>query len=102
VSGSFLLLLMGMYSTFIGAVNDLNLPILAVAGLGVAVGILAVARVMTFCLARFPKVSYAAIFGLVFGSLVALWPGLNPDLAGFLSLLFIPLGALAGYFLGDR
>jgi putative membrane protein len=102
VSGSFLLLLMGMYSTFITAVNDMNLPVLFVACLGVAAGILVVARIMTFFLTKFPKGTYAVIFGLVLGSLVALWPGLSGDFWGILSLLFIPMGALAGYLLGDR
>nr|WP_319777148.1 DUF368 domain-containing protein [uncultured Sphaerochaeta sp.] len=102
VSGSFLLLLMGMYTTFIAAVNDLNFSILIIAGLGVAVGILGVARIMSFCLKRFPKVTYSVIFGLVFGSIVALWPGVAGGGAGILSLIFIPLGIAAGYFLGDR
>ncbi|MDC7219892.1 MAG: DUF368 domain-containing protein [Spirochaetales bacterium] len=102
VSGSFLLLLMGMYTTFIAAVNDMNLPMLACAGLGLAVGILLVARVMTFCLARFPKTTYAVIFGMVFGSVVTLWPGISLDLMGIISLIFIPLGIVAGYLLGDR
>ena len=102
VSGSFLLLLMGMYTTFIAAVNDMNLPVLAIAGLGMAAGILGVARIMSFCLKRFPHITYSVIFGLVFGSIVALWPGVTGGAAGILSLLFIPLGFAAGYFLGDR
>lgn len=102
VSGSFLLLLMGMYSTFIGAVNDMNLPLIFFICLGMAAGILVIARAMAWLLRTFPQATYAAIFGLIIGSLITLWPGFLSGLPGFISLLFIPLGAGAGYFLGDR
>ncbi|MDC7222792.1 MAG: DUF368 domain-containing protein [Spirochaetales bacterium] len=102
VSGSFLLLLMGMYSTLIAAINELNLPVLACIGLGLAAGVLLVARVMTFFLNRWPKTTYSVIFGLVFGSVVTLWPGFTLDGSGILSLIFIPLGLVGGYFLGER
>jgi putative membrane protein len=102
ISGSFLMLLLGVYSTFIGAVNNMNLPILLVASAGMAVGIILVARAMTFFLNRFPHMTYAVILGLVTGSVVTLWPGFSTELSGILGLLLIPAGAVAGYFLGDR
>jgi putative membrane protein len=102
VSGSFLLLLMGMYTTFIAAVNDLNLPFLAMIGLGLVVGVFGVAKFMSICFEKYPKMTYAVIFGLIFGSVVTLWPGLTLSVTGLLSFIFIPLGIFAGYFLGDR
>lgn len=102
VSGSFIMLLLGVYSTIINAVNNLNLPILAAMAAGVALGIFLVARVMSFLLERFPHMTYAIILGLVLGSLVILWPGLIVSWVGFASLLLIPVGALGGFLLGDR
>jgi putative membrane protein len=74
VSGSFVLLLIGMYSTFIRAARDLNLPVLAVLVPGFIVGIVLVSKVINLLLTRYHGVSYATILGLVLGSVVAIWP----------------------------
>lgn len=102
VSGSFLLLLLGMYSTVIASINDTNIPILAPFGLGMVIGIVGIAKIMSFLLARFHRGTYAAILGLICGSIIVLWPGVSLSLWGILSLLLIPVGAVSGYLLGDK
>lgn len=66
VSGSFLLLSVGMYETTISAVNDRNFGYLALFGLGAIIG-----------LASF--VTLVIITGLMVGSLRALWPWQSAD-----------------------
>lgn len=74
ISGSFVLVLLGMYSTLIFAVSDVNLPVLALAGAGAAFGLVLVVRVIEYLLRNFHRATYWAILGLVAGSVVGLWP----------------------------
>jgi putative membrane protein len=71
ISGSFLLILLGYYATFIEAAKGLNLPILAVAATGAAIGIMVISRGINFLLAKFHAPTYYAIIGLVGGSVLA-------------------------------
>lgn len=73
VSGSFVLLLIGMYSTFIDAASTLNVGVLAVLVPGFLVGIVAVSKLINLLLSRFHGVTYWAIIGLVLGSLPVIW-----------------------------
>ncbi len=73
VSGSFVLLLIGMYSTFIEAASALNVGVLAVLVPGFLVGIVAVSKLINFLLSRFHGVTYWAIIGLVLGSVPVIW-----------------------------
>lgn len=110
VSGSFVLLLIGMYSTFINAASTLNVGVLAVLAPGFIVGIVAVSKLINFLLARFHGVTYWAIIGLVLGSVPVIWAqgevgswtataGIGGVLAGFAALL---VGFLLAYFLGSE
>ena len=74
VSGSFVLLLLGLYEPFVAAVNGLQLDILAAAGAGMACGVLLFARVVTLLLRRFRRAVLATLTGLMAGSLLRLWP----------------------------
>jgi len=102
VSGSFLLLLMGMYTTFVGAVTSMNLPILITAAAGIGLGILVVARIIGFFTKRFHHGTYAVIFGLVCASALVLWPGMPSGWMIPLSVLTLGLGILGGLKLGDQ
>ena len=96
ISGSFILLLLGAYSTAIAALSDLNLPIIAVIGAGVGVGFIISSKVIHYLLSRIPTVMYAIIIGLIAGSVFVIFPGLPGDfLTGLMSLLTF----LAGLFL---
>lgn len=109
ISGSFVLLLIGMYSTFIRAVGDLNIPVLAVLLPGFAVGIVLVSKGIGFLLSRFHGVTYWAIIGLVLGSVVAIWPRgdggtwlLPAGFAGIASgVAAFVVGFVLAYYLGS-
>lgn len=76
VSGSFVLLLLGAYSTAIAALSNLNLPIIAVIGAGVIVGFIVSSRIIHYLLNTFPSLMYAVIIGLIAGSVFVIFPGL--------------------------
>ena len=74
VSGSFLLLALGMYEATLSAVNDRDLGFIALFGLGAMVGLGLFSRLLTWLLAEKSDLTMAALIGLMAGSLRALWP----------------------------
>ena len=74
-SGSFLLLVMGLYRTVVQAVSELNIPLIVPVALGTVIGLLAGAALVRWLLAKAPGETYGAVLGLVAGSLLVLYPG---------------------------
>ena len=67
ISGSFILLLLGVYSTAINALSTLNIPIAMAIGAGVIVGFIVSSKAIQYLLEHFTYVTYAAIIGLILG-----------------------------------
>ena len=74
VSGSFLLLTLGMYDPTIGAVNDRNFTYLIVFALGAILGLALFVSVLRWLLEHKTRITLVIITGLMIGSLRALWP----------------------------
>ena len=74
VSGSMLQLIIGSYSTYIAAVKDVNVLVLAIFLAGAILGIVAMARTIGFLFRKHYYLTQALIGGLVIGSIVVLWP----------------------------
>ncbi|OED31454.1 DUF368 domain-containing protein [Planococcus maritimus] len=87
ISGSFILLLIGVYSTAINALSTLNLPIVLTIGAGVMVGFVVSSKVISYLLEYFTYVTYAAIIGLILGSLFVVFPGFAADTATLVTSL---------------
>jgi putative membrane protein len=102
VSGSFVLVIIGMYTTFLQAVRTANVPVLVVLLAGAAVGIVLVSKVMSFLLTRYHRATYWAILGLVAGSLVSVWPGVTSLGAAVADIAAATVGAALALLLGGR
>lgn len=74
VSGSFILVVLGMYSEVLGAVNDRDLVLVAVFLLGCIVGLAAFSTVLSWSLEHHHDRVLASMIGLMLGSLRVLWP----------------------------
>ncbi|MGA9871540.1 MAG: DUF368 domain-containing protein [Rhodococcus sp. (in: high G+C Gram-positive bacteria)] len=74
VSGSFFLLVIGLYAPTLTAVDDRNLTYLAVFALGALVGLVSFVRVLERLLTNYHDLTMVAAAGLLLGSLRALWP----------------------------
>ena len=74
ISGSFLLLMLGMYDNVLGAVTDRNFLILAVFIAGCVIGLAAFSQVLHWGLVNHERTMLAALIGLMVGSLRVLWP----------------------------
>lgn len=87
ISGSFILLLLGVYTTAINALSTFNIPIALAIGAGVIVGFIVSSKVIRYLLESFTHVTYAAIIGLIFGSLFVVFPGFAADTVTFVTSL---------------
>ena len=74
ISGSFLLLMLGMYDFIISAVDERDFPVLGVFALGCLVGIALFSQVLDWALGNYHDIVVAAMVGLLIGSLRVLWP----------------------------
>jgi putative membrane protein len=74
ISGSFILLMLGLYEAVLGAVTDRDLAVIAVFGLGAVVGLGSFSTLLNWLLVRFREVVLAVLIGLMAGSLRVLWP----------------------------
>jgi putative membrane protein len=79
VSGSFLLLSMGIYASTIAAVNQRNLAYIAVFALGAVFGLAVFVSFLRWLLDHYTRLTMAIIVGLMIGSLRALWPWQGDD-----------------------
>ena len=74
ISGSFILVLLGMYATVLGALKSLDLAFIAVLGAGAIAGLLCFSRLLHWLLHHFHQATMALLTGFLFGSLAVVWP----------------------------
>ncbi|MCG7533870.1 DUF368 domain-containing protein [Pseudoalteromonas sp. OOF1S-7] len=74
ISGSFILLLLGMYGHVLSAVNEMQVMLIALFLGGCVVGLMAFSRLLSWLLSRFEQVTFALLCGFLLGSLNLLWP----------------------------
>ncbi len=74
ISGSFILLLIGLYPVFIGAIESLDFLALASFAGGCVCGLLVFSRFLSWLLDRFYTNTLAVMMGFLLGSLYVTWP----------------------------
>lgn len=84
VSGSFFLLVVGLYAPTLNAIHTRDLGYIAVFGLGALTGLALFIRALHWLLEHHHTVTMVAMSGLLLGSLRALWPWQSAD-GGLLS-----------------
>ncbi len=98
ISGSFLILALGMYGTIISAVARLDVLFLLPFALGALVGIIFGASLVRFLMEKIPSHTYAAILGLIVGSVVIIFPGVGEIAVMLISVAALALGFSLAYF----
>lgn len=85
ISGSFMLLIMGLYTTIIPTVKEFlsspelsELVLLSVFGLGCLTGLLVFSRLVSAAFERYHDGTIALLSGFMLGSLNKIWPWRNP------------------------
>ncbi|MEX1056106.1 MAG: DUF368 domain-containing protein [Natronospirillum sp.] len=74
ISGSLILLMLGLYSPAVEAVRTFDLAALGVLAAGCATGILVFSRLLHWTLRRYENLALAGMTGVVAGAMLRLWP----------------------------
>ncbi|RWZ52289.1 DUF368 domain-containing protein [Halobacillus fulvus] len=100
ISGSFILLIIGVYTTVIGGISNFQLDVIAVVGIGIVIGIIVMSRIVKYFLEHHTSGTFALIIGLVIGSVFVIFPGLPEGIFWLVSLLTFLGGLLVAWLLG--
>ena len=74
ISGSFILLMIGLYDHLIGALDERDFSVLLLYMVGAIIGLTLFSRVLHKLLSRYRDLIVSALLGLMLGSLRVLWP----------------------------
>jgi putative membrane protein len=80
ISGSFILLLLGSYTTIFGAIGHFtddiagNSPIIAAFGIGAVIGLLSFSKLLKYLFQSHRAITIAILTGFMIGSLNKVWP----------------------------
>jgi len=74
ISGSFMLLVLGLYESVVQALNTLQWPVLVSLSLGCVAGMLVFSRLLAWLMANRREPVLALLTGFMAGSLIRLWP----------------------------
>ena len=74
ISGSFILVLLGMYSSVLAALKGFDIVFLLIFALGAVSGLLCFSRFLQWLLTHYYRVTIALLTGFLFGSLAIVWP----------------------------
>lgn len=74
ISGSFILLLLGKYAFALNAVNEVEIGSLLLLGGGAVIGLLSLARLLSWLFSKYHDVTVAVLAGFMIGSLNKIWP----------------------------
>lgn len=77
ISGSFILVMLGMYTEVLGAVNDRDIVSLGALTLGCVAGLALFSTLLNWLLEHYRDWVIAAMIGLMLGSMRVLWPWPN-------------------------
>ena len=102
ISGSMVMVLLGVYTSVLTAISSLNIPILIPVAVGVLIGIFAGAKIIDICMKRYEQQTYFAILGLIAGSIlpILLNAGFTPGLQAVLSVVTLIAGAAIAIWMG--
>lgn len=74
ISGSFILLLLGMYKPVLDAIHDRNIGLLVTLMAGAIVGLLSFSRLLKWLFDHYENMTLAVLTGFIIGSLNKIWP----------------------------
>jgi putative membrane protein len=74
ISGSFILVLLGMYTFIIDSLSKFNISVIAIFGLGCIIGLVSFTHLLSYLLKKHHDITLALLTGFMIGSLNKIWP----------------------------
>lgn len=101
ISGSFIMLTLGVYTTVISAIPT-NFSVLIPTAMGILIGLVGGTKLVKILLRDYRQGTYLAILGLVIGSIFILYPGFEFTVRGLIAILLMMVGAIISYYFSDK
>lgn len=118
VSGSLVLMLLGYYLPIINVVKELthfenivpNIFVAGFFGVGVIIGIVLVAKLIEWLLAKYEKKTYFGVIGFIIASVIAIPVSVYHEVGNIvfdvpqvlIGIIFLVIGGIVGYKLGEK
>lgn len=97
ISGSMVLMILGIYEAILTAVSNLDIIILIPFVIGVGVGIIIVSKIIDILMDKFYGYTYYAILGFIIGSIIFIFPGFVFNLTGLISVITFIIGFVVSF-----
>ena len=92
ISSTIILMLLGIYSTYLYSVSNIYLPVLIPIAIGLVIGSFICMKITKILLNKYYSQTFYSIIGFTLGSILILWPGLNETTSTIISIFCIIIG----------
>lgn len=99
VSSSVLLMILGTYQTYLGAIASIQFAVLIPMGIGLIIGGFLFLKLIQFCLEHYFSQTYYSVIGFVLGSVLILYTPVSFDFTGISAIVFLLLSFAATYLI---
>lgn len=96
VSSTIILMLLGVYNTYLSAISVININVLFPIMLGAGIGSIAFMKIIQKFLNKYHSQTIFGIIGFSLGSVLILYPGYSFNLESFISIIVLILGFIIG------
>lgn len=102
ISGSFMLLMLGLYEITLNAINTLNIKFLIPIAIGGIIGTVATTKIIEKLLTKYPSKIYMLILGFVIGSIKPIFPGIPTGTNIIYLVIALVIGFCGIYFISRK
>lgn len=96
ISSTVILMLLGVYSTYLSALSVVNMTVLFPISIGLAIGCLFFMKITQKLLNKYHSQTILGIIGFSLGSIFILYPNYSLNLTSFVSIIILILGLIIG------
>lgn len=102
ISGSFILLILGLYDVTLNAINTFNIKFLIPVGIGVLIGVVLTTKIIEGLIKKYPGKTYMMILGFVIGSIISIYPKEVANTNIVYSIIAMIIGFTIIYFISKK
>ena len=101
ISGSLILVIMGVYKVLIDSVNNLETSIIFTFIIGAITGLISFSKILSWLFNNYKNLTYSMMLGLVIGSIGKVWPWKQNEMVQLanLDMIFSVILVIIGFFM---
>lgn len=96
VSSTVILMILGVYNTYLSALSIVNMTVLLPIMIGAGIGSFIFMKIIQKLLNKYHSQTIFGIIGFSLGSILILYPGYSLNLESFISIILLVLGFVIG------